>query len=969
MTHQVVNGLGEDRSKFGQSLQEGRNGMDHSQSMFTSSSGTDAHQMMAAILKEVQDIKNSLGKLDYLQTTILTVQQSLGSLNEKVDQITSFLSPDLGQTNHLPPGGQLEQVDHDIRRGHGASQAIGIPLTEAESSPVQYSRSNSKADGSFSEVLPSVNKLEIPISNERRDPHSDIVVTGSSQTSQDRGTHILHESFDGSSSLEGRSSSVLFGSGRQTLTNTEIDQEPFTPSRDSNQTSFVSEGPRVERSSSRTSTEGDNQLASSRRLRQNTENENSVIQLKTQSSSNTSLESQSSINVSGFKVKRTPRKDDNRFTYHSITPLDIEDEQSSPVMEVRNEEPQPVQENHTVTPLQSQSEEDLSQETEQPRSLTDINPSIETVQTAYESSSLETESGSAGGETVAMETSVKDVDPGVATATVAPIVTKPSDSVKEESVNDSSTAPLPKERQFLENLTLKEAERAGQCRDPKSDGADTIICIDTSESMRGIPIQQAKDFVNNFLEGVEECAVNHALEENIAIVTFGKNTSVAQHLTNDYSKIRDILEDLEIEGASPIMTGLVLCMSAIYIRGGVVSFRNRKIMPRIVLISDGHVTDARIMDGPDVAHPHGMSEEEAKQQLIEFSDRLKSEHRKVTCIPVGNADMSVLENIANKTGGEIAGVEDAGRLSKKFLLDTIVARVMTDEAINNPDFGRQVMEKMVRDNPTGKDLTDDEMNVVFDKVMSEIRDNPGGRDGTGVEDGPLPVGTRVRRGRDWIWDDQDDNMAGTIIGHKQRGFVTVEWDSGRKGKYRMGAEDSYDLRSVDEPRFLPEGMLGAVGVSCRRGPDWEWDNQDGGEDQVGIVFKIEDSGVIHVRWQNGKRGNYRYGIHGKFDIEMCPGRRPSQNGAASSGTQGSAPVKVTKTRVQWQWELEPGVWMDHSPQASTKIEDLHQKRGRGTTLVDIDGQSYRVVIQNRRQRNTVSGVENVIRREEIPDTS
>ncbi|XP_069136817.1 E3 ubiquitin-protein ligase mib1-like [Argopecten irradians] len=84
----------------------------------------------------------------------------------------------------------------------------------------------------------------------------------------------------------------------------------------------------------------------------------------------------------------------------------------------------------------------------------------------------------------------------------------------------------------------------------------------------------------------------------------------------------------------------------------------------------------------------------------------------------------------------------------------------------------------------------------------------------------------------------------------------------------MGAEDSYDLRSVDEPRFLPEGMLGAVGVSCRRGPDWEWDNQDGGEDQVGIVFKIEDSGVIHVRWQNGKRGNYRYGIHGKFDIEM-----------------------------------------------------------------------------------------------------
>ncbi|XP_033749308.1 uncharacterized protein LOC117333997 [Pecten maximus] len=897
--YQAVNGLGEDRRKVGCSQPEGVI-MDHSQTVFSSSSGSDTHPILTIILKEVQDIKHSLRKIDHLQTTILNVQQSLGSLHERVEQVSNVLSPSFEEVNHVQQGRQLEQVDNDIKRDHldqEVSHAVGSTHTEETPSPAQYSRSNSKADSSFSEVTPSGNKLERKI--EDRDPHSGIVVTGSSQTYQEQSLSYLGTHTPQDSSLGGKSSLTQSSLRQETTTKAESSAEPVSPNRDPRQwNSNASTGSLVDRSYSRT--EGEYQSPSPGSLGhttgQKTEDEESVIQQKAHF--NTSLESQPNINFNAFKIKITPRKEDNRFVYHKISPPDME-EVPPPVMEIRKEEPQPVEDIDPVASLQSQQdqEEEMVQEPEQPRSMTDriqTTQGAESVQVESESSSLEMESGLTGGETVATGTPVKAADTEVATATVSPIIAKPSKTADKEAADDSSGGPLPKERQFLESLTLKEAQRAAECRDPKSDGADTIICIDTSESMRGVPIQQAKDFINNFLEGIEECAVNHALEENIAIVTFGKTTGVAQHLTNDYSKIRDILEDLEIEGASPIMTGLVLCMSAIYIRGGVVSFRNRKIMPRILLVSDGHVTDARIMDGPDVAHPHGMSEEEAKQQLVEFSDRLKNEHRKVTCIPVGVADMSVLENLASTTGGEVASVEEAGRLSKQFLLDTIVARVMTDEASSKSDFGRQVMEKIVRDSTTGKDLTADEINVVFDKVMAELKDNPGGRDGAGVEEGPLPVGTRVRRGRDWIWDDQDDNMAGTIIGHKQRGFVTVEWDSGRKGKYRMGAEESYDLRSVEEPRFLPEGMLGAVGVCCRRGPDWEWDNQDGGEDQVGIVFKIEDNGVIHVRWQNGKRGNYRYGIHGKFDIEMCPGRQPVQNGGASSGTQASTPVKGEK---------------------------------------------------------------------------
>lgn len=104
-----------------------------------------------------------------------------------------------------------------------------------------------------------------------------------------------------------------------------------------------------------------------------------------------------------------------------------------------------------------------------------------------------------------------------------------------------------------------------------------------------------------YSKGIEDVAVENSLEENIAVVSFGNETRVVQNLTNDYSKIRDavgkgtpkwrfvmaskfyiselsffwlpwflifnISESLVPGGPSPIMTGLVLCMSAIYNRG------------------------------------------------------------------------------------------------------------------------------------------------------------------------------------------------------------------------------------------------------------------------------------------------------------------------------------------------------------------------------------------------------------------
>lgn len=36
-----------------------------------------------------------------------------------------------------------------------------------------------------------------------------------------------------------------------------------------------------------------------------------------------------------------------------------------------------------------------------------------------------------------------------------------------------------------------------------------------------------------------------------------------------------------------------------------------------------------------------------------------------------------------------------------------------------------------------------------------------------------PIGSRVRRGPDWRWENQDDNMPGTVVAHKARGQCSM----------------------------------------------------------------------------------------------------------------------------------------------------------------------------------------------------
>ncbi|KAH1024185.1 E3 ubiquitin-protein ligase MIB2 [Dendroctonus ponderosae] len=69
----------------------------------------------------------------------------------------------------------------------------------------------------------------------------------------------------------------------------------------------------------------------------------------------------------------------------------------------------------------------------------------------------------------------------------------------------------------------------------------------------------------------------------------------------------------------------------------------------------------------------------------------------------------------------------------------------------------------------------------------------------------------------------------------------------------------------------------APGLRIVRGPDWSWDNQDGGEGHVGTVCEIGKAAIgevgcpdktVVVQWDSGSRTNYRVGYMGKYDLRV-----------------------------------------------------------------------------------------------------
>lgn len=53
-----------------------------------------------------------------------------------------------------------------------------------------------------------------------------------------------------------------------------------------------------------------------------------------------------------------------------------------------------------------------------------------------------------------------------------------------------------------------------------------------------------------------------------------------------------------------------------------------------------------------------------------------------------------------------------------------------------------------------------------------------------------------------------------------------------------------------------------------RGPDWKWENQDGGVGSKGRVVGIKKNGWVNVKWDRNVKHDYRWGAQDSYDLEV-----------------------------------------------------------------------------------------------------
>ncbi|XP_062588706.1 uncharacterized protein LOC134250368 [Saccostrea cucullata] len=378
-------------------------------------------------------------------------------------------------------------------------------------------------------------------------------------------------------------------------------------------------------------------------------------------------------------------------------------------------------------------------------------------------------------------------------------------------------------------------------------GVCTVFLLDTSASMAGGGFQQMR---KAFLDILNEFIVHPHLDENVAVIMFGEEVKFLHYYSNNYGSIRDCLNHIECRGSSPMEAGILLSLSCIQYGGGHNAVFNHHISvrPRLVIISDGRPTTSSDIGSPELENfskesgfdgdfLKSLVEVSKAGRLIFYEDakqcgRFALNMRIACCI----AEKGMSFNLTREEIKTIAKMSSLHDVSTKDLED--VCDIINEIGAYKPI--------------TAEDLEED--------LFTERYEN-------------LPcIGTRVKRGPHWTYKNQDCHGPGTVIGHSERvGWVNVEWDSGVRLSYQYGFDgfvEKYDIASCQEPRILENEMI-AVGCCVTRGPDWKWGDQDGGEGNVGTVYRVRKDAVVLVKWPNGNRSNYRFGYDSKYDITLC----------------------------------------------------------------------------------------------------
>ncbi|XP_014251481.1 E3 ubiquitin-protein ligase HERC2 isoform X1 [Cimex lectularius] len=115
----------------------------------------------------------------------------------------------------------------------------------------------------------------------------------------------------------------------------------------------------------------------------------------------------------------------------------------------------------------------------------------------------------------------------------------------------------------------------------------------------------------------------------------------------------------------------------------------------------------------------------------------------------------------------------------------------------------EIILKDVDSDSTNEDAEKDvkEIHVIYEEHSSNYKQEINAFNGSDVA-AMLQIGTRVVRGPDWKWGDQDGSPPGegrVIAELGEDGWIRVQWENGSSNSYRMGKEGKFDLKLAHPP--------------------------------------------------------------------------------------------------------------------------------------------------------------------------
>ncbi|XP_060588647.1 uncharacterized protein LOC132744058 [Ruditapes philippinarum] len=448
-------------------------------------------------------------------------------------------------------------------------------------------------------------------------------------------------------------------------------------------------------------------------------------------------------------------------------------------------------------------------------------------------------------------------------------------------------------------------------------------------------------------------------------------------------------------------------------------------MPRVIIVSDFDATIDTQFKGRDADN----SEDRIKVQreLFKLGLTYKSRDYGVFCVPIGESNRPVTEGFISKCGGEIVPHKGAKNVGNYYRYQVTIGRAFVDydEGLkNNQDLDVYSLVQSTMPQ-TGLDKKHEKAVVaLLEKVLqkedgiddsdeeeivspTENKDNGGGKvksncfdddgddddddeeeeddddppdlpewvptrnvDTIGFEEqGGLPsIGSRVVRGKDWKWGDQDANGPGTVVGHKQKGIAYILWDNDQIGAYRHNLSGQYDVIKSQEPRHVTPGNI-EVGCCVIRGTDWNRGDEDGGSGTVGVVVRKLTDRYVMVRWPSRVIETYKFGADNKWDLEVTqdvphaagndqveePVARPP-----SVPPQGQHSEETLKP--WWSWMDSRDQWRPFSEQSVAKLEHkMASGLPQQQCLVDYENKPVKVFLSQ--NICEIGGVQHHVKRE------